>query len=120
MHEHNVVVEPPAPDFYHYGPEPIAFADWTGDTVVLRWHDDKRLSCHRFWLRENTFGYGGIDPATREGLMDPAELSDAMQITSVSVTPRGRFMYCLAARWSADPIPLWLASAHRRGSTPPP
>ncbi|MBT6334257.1 MAG: gamma-butyrobetaine,2-oxoglutarate dioxygenase, partial [Halieaceae bacterium] len=89
MRKHDVVMEPPVPDFYCYGPEPIAFADWSGDTVVLHWHDGKRLSCHRFWLRENTFGYGGIDPATREGLMDPAELSDAMQMTSVSVTPAG-------------------------------
>ena len=89
MREHNVAAAPPAPDFYHYLPAPIKLADWSGDTVVLHWHDGKRLSCHRFWLRENTFGYGGIDPATREGLMDPAELSDAMQMTSVSVTPAG-------------------------------
>ena len=89
MREHNVAAPPPAPDIYHYPTKPIALAEWAGDTVVLRWHDDKRLSCHRFWLRENTFGYGGIDPATREGLMDPAELSDAMQMASVSVTPSG-------------------------------
>ena len=89
MRKHDVVIEPPVPDFYRYCPYPIAFADWSGDTVVLHWHDGKRLSCHRLWLRENTFGYGGIDPATREGLMDPAELSDAMQMTSVSVTPAG-------------------------------
>ena len=56
MGKHDVVVEPPAPDVYHYGPEPIAFTDWSGDTVVLHWHDGKGLSCHRFWLRENTFG----------------------------------------------------------------
>jgi len=51
MREHNVAAPPPAPDFYHYLAKPIALAEWAGDTVVLRWHDDKRLSCHRF-------GYG--------------------------------------------------------------
>ena len=89
MGEHNATAATSAPDFYHYLPAPIARADWSADTVVLYWDDGKRLSCHRFWLRENTFGYGGIDPATREGLMDPAELSDAMQMTSVSVTTAG-------------------------------
>ena len=89
MREHDVAGVPPVPDFYHYFPAPIALADRCEDAVVLTWQDGLRLSCHRFWLRENTFGYGGIDPATREGLMDPAELSDAMQMASVSVTPAG-------------------------------
>ena len=43
MRKQDVVMEPPVPDFYRYGPEPIAFADWSGDTVVLHWHDGKRL-----------------------------------------------------------------------------
>lgn len=77
------------PDFYHYASAPIAAVTAGDDALVLSWPDGRQLSCHRFWLRENTLGHGGIDPATREGIMDPAELSDAMQIMAFELTASG-------------------------------
>ena len=78
-----------APDFYHYVAAPIAAVTEGDDAIVVCWSDGRQLSCHRFWLRENTLGDGGIDPATREGIMDPAELSDAMQIAAFELTESG-------------------------------
>ena len=80
---------PLAPDFYDYLAAPIAAVTEGDDALVVRWPDGCQLSCHRFWLRENTLGHGGIDPATREGIMDPAELSDAMQIAAFELSDSG-------------------------------
>ena len=87
QHDHSAALL--APDFYQYTPAPIAAVTANGDALVVRWPDGRQLSCHRFWLRENTLGHGGIDPATREGIMDPAELSDAMQIAAFELTDVG-------------------------------
>ena len=81
--------EPLAPDFYHYAAQPIAAVTEGDDALVVSWSDGRQLSCHRFWLRENTLGHGGIDPATREGIMDPAELSEAMQIATFELNACG-------------------------------
>ena len=36
-----------------YQPSPLAAAVTEGDFVHIRWSDDAKLACHRFWLREN-------------------------------------------------------------------
>jgi gamma-butyrobetaine dioxygenase len=77
------------PDFYHYAKSPLTSVEQQGNFLLLLWQDGVQLKCHRFWLRENTLGHGGIDPATREGLMDPAALSDDMVMAAVSVTQDG-------------------------------
>ena len=77
------------PDFYAYAAAPLAGVEHHGDFIHLSWGDGQRLHCHRFWLRENALGLGGIDPATREGLLDPADLSDDMTIAAADVTDRG-------------------------------
>ena len=84
MTQHDLPAALLAPDFYHYSPAPIAAVTEGDDALVVSWPDGRQLSCHRLWLRENTLGHGGIDAATREGIMDPAELSDAMQIAAFS------------------------------------
>ena len=78
-----------APDFYHYEPSPLAAAVTEGDFVHLRWPDDTKLACHRFWLRENAMGQGGIDLATREGILDPAELTDDIEVKAAVVDDAG-------------------------------
>ena len=89
-----------APDFYQYSPAPIAAVTEGDDALVVSWPDGRQLSCHRFWLRENTLGHGGIDPATREGIMDPAELSDAMQIEAFELTESGD----LSVTWADESV----------------
>lgn len=87
-----------APDFYSYEPSAIADITLTETGVILRWSDGASLHCHRFWLRENALGLGGIDPATREGLLDPAELSDDLAIASAAMTVEGH----LEISWEPD------------------
>ena len=87
-----------APDFYQYAAAPIDAVTEGDDALVVSWPDGCQLSCHRFWLRENTLGQGGIDPATREGIMDPAELSDAMQIAAFELSDSGD----LSVTWAPE------------------
>lgn len=87
-----------APDFYHYEPSPLAAAVIEGEFVHLRWPDDAKLACHRFWLRENAVGQGGIDLATREGILDPAELTDDIEVKAAVVDDTGD----LNIEWAND------------------
>ena len=100
MTERVDAAEPLVPDFYHYDGAPIAHVRGGDDGLILEWADGQTLSCHRFWLRENTLGHGGIDLATREGLMDPAELSDTMQIDHFCLTRAGD----LKIVWAPDGV----------------
>ncbi len=87
-----------APDFYYYEPCPLAAAVIEGDFVHIRWPDGAKLACHRFWLRENAMGQGGIDLATREGILDPAALTDDIEVRSVVVDDAGD----LIVEWAND------------------
>ena len=78
---------------------------------VVSWSDGHQLSCHRFWLRENTLGQGGIDPATREGIMDPADLSDAMQIDAFELTDAGD----LRVTWTREGTDEGVVSTYHSG-----
>ncbi|MAC36246.1 MAG: gamma-butyrobetaine,2-oxoglutarate dioxygenase [Halieaceae bacterium] len=89
MSDNQTAAVPMTPDFYHYNAAPIRRIEQEAEGLWVIWPDGHRLRCHRFWLRENAMGYGGIDLATREGVMDPAALSDAMQIRSCEVTESG-------------------------------
>jgi gamma-butyrobetaine dioxygenase len=92
------VSEARAPDFYHYDAHPLSAAACEGDFIHLRWPDDTTLACHRYWLRENSVGKGGIDIATREGLLDPAHLTDDMVVSSAVVDDAGD----LIVEWADD------------------
>ena len=83
------VLRAPTPDFYYYEPSPLAAAVTEDDFVHLRWPDDTKLAGHRFWLRENAMGQGGIDLATREGILDPAELTDDIEVKAAVVDDAG-------------------------------
>lgn len=86
------------PDFYDYEPSPLCAAVTEGDFVHIRWPDDTKLACHRFWLRENAVGQGGIDLATREGILDPADLTDDIIVKSAVVDDLGN----LIIEWADD------------------
>ena len=102
---------PLAPDFYDYLAAPIAAVTEGDDALVVSWSDGRQLSCHRFWLRENTLGHGGIDPATREGIMDPAELSDAMQIAAFELSDSGD----LRVTWAPEGADESVVSTYHSG-----
>lgn len=93
---------PPTPDFYQYPPAPIQRAEISpeGDWVTLFWEDDSVLACYYLWLQENDFDQGGIDRATREGLLDPAELVLEKKIKNALIDEFGH----LTIEWLAGPV----------------
>ena len=90
------VVDAPVatPDFYSYAWTPPASVDLRDRFVCVRWSDGVELLAFDLWLRENVVGIG-IDPATREGLIDPADLDvnsaagSACAITGASIDAAG-------------------------------
>ncbi len=101
--------ELPTPDFYRYRWSPIATATIDGRFVEIGWPDSVGLSAVDWWLRENAVGGGGVDPATREGILDPADHDDNTTIAEVEVTSDG----ALRVTWEpgrlvADYHPGWL------------
>lgn len=80
---------PPTPDFYTYPWTPVASVAVQGRFVEVAWGDGASLSALDVWLRENAVDAGGVDLATREGLFDPAALTDDIEIISAVVTADG-------------------------------
>ena len=89
MIEEDVAESVPTPDFYEYPWTPLASAEIDGRFVDLVWPDGAELRAFDFWLRENAVGGGGVDLATREALIDPAELADDIAILSADVNNAG-------------------------------
>ncbi len=83
------------PDFYRYAWKPLARAELGADAfVTVGWTDGASLRCYALWLAENTLGLG-IEPKTREAMIDPADLPDPFALRSVSIGPDGE----LAMDW---------------------
>lgn len=76
------------PDFYHYRWRPPVSVTVDGRFVAITWDDDVQLQAFDWWLWENAVGIG-VDPATREGIVDPADLDPALRIASASIDPDG-------------------------------
>lgn len=97
------------PDFYDYPWTAIESVELDGRFAILRWSDGATLRAFDFWLRENAVGLGGVDLATREGLLDPAELHDGIKMVEASVSADGS----LHVQWTPDGVeaeyhPGWL------------
>lgn len=81
-------MEPITPDFYQYAPAPLATATLSNESVTLGWADGVNLNAHPLWLAENTLGLG-LEPKTREGMIDPSDLPPTNALTAVAVTADG-------------------------------
>lgn len=71
------------PDFYSYAWAPPAAVEIQGRFLCIRWPDGAELHAFDLWLRDNAIGTG-IDPATREGLIDPADYDPAGTTSALS------------------------------------
>jgi gamma-butyrobetaine dioxygenase len=86
------------PDFYDYEPYPLSSVVCEGGFVHVLWPDDTKMECYKFWLRENAVGQGGVDLATRECVLDPADLTDDIDVKSAVVDNAGN----LIVEWAHD------------------
>ncbi|MGI9606741.1 MAG: TauD/TfdA family dioxygenase [Acidimicrobiales bacterium] len=77
------------PDFYEYAWTPITKATIDDRFLILEWADGTKLRGFDLWLRENAVSEGGVDPATREMILDPADHDPHTRMTSAEVTSDG-------------------------------
>ncbi len=84
-----VTVSAPTPDFYTYEWAPPVAVEIRGRFLHVAWADGPTLKAFALWLRENAVGRGGVDLATREGLIDPADHDSATSITAASIDEAG-------------------------------
>jgi len=84
-----VTVSAPTPDFYSYVWAPPVTVEIRGQFLHVVWQDGATLEAFALWLRENAVGRGGVDVATREGLIDPAEHDSATSIAAASIDEAG-------------------------------
>lgn len=83
------------PDFYRYPWKALCEARLDADAfVTVRWADGLSLRCYSLWLAENSLGLG-LEPKTREAMIDPADLPAPGALRSASVGPEGE----LATEW---------------------
>lgn len=99
---------PPTPDFYDYHWSAIASAEVNDRFVTIEWADGAVLQAFDLWLQENTPACGGFDLATREHLLDPAEIDDGLRVETASVTEDGALEVSFAGGPTATYHPGWL------------
>lgn len=86
------------PDFYDYDWAVPDSASIDGRFVVVRWGDGVELRAFDLWLREVAVGTG-VDPATREGVIDPADLTHDIRVDAADIDGDG----ALAVRFTDHP-----------------
>lgn len=79
------------PDFYDYRWAPLVSAVLEGDWVTVSWADGTRLRCYHAWLAENADGIG-LEPRSRESMIDPAELPAPGTLQQAAVGPEGELL----------------------------
>ncbi len=97
----------PTPDFYEYPWTPIESVSIDGSFVTIGWADGVELVAYESWLLENVVGRG-FDLATREQLIDPAELSSDEAIELVMVSNDGALQVVFVGSGPAEFHPGWL------------
>lgn len=85
------------PDFYRYRWHGLSSAGVDGHFIELRWPDGKTHRAFDLWLYENVVGRS-IDEATRESVLDPAQLDLSVTAGEVSLTDDG----ALRIVWEPD------------------
>ena len=76
------------PDFYTYAWAPVTSADLAHGFVNVVWADGVTLAAYSLWLAENTYGMG-LEPGSREGMIDPADLPAADDLLTATVDHEG-------------------------------
>ena len=110
---------PLTPDFYEYEWSPLVAARLADGTVTVEWADGATLECYSLWLAENAPGLG-VEPRSREGMIDPADLPPASDLLDAAVGPDGDLVLSWSGGLVARVHPGWLRhvadGAHRPGS----
>lgn len=95
------------PDFYDYAWIVPARVAIEGRTVRISWPDGCELAAFDLWMHENVVG-SGVDAATREGLLDPADLDPSLRVIQASIDARGAVAVSFSDGSSGRFHPGWL------------
>lgn len=76
------------PDFYSYAWLPLECATLRDSFVTVQWSDGLSFTAYSLWLAENSFGMG-LEPKTRESMIDPADLPDPSMLCAAAVGSDG-------------------------------
>jgi gamma-butyrobetaine dioxygenase len=100
MHAKQTVVTdvPVTPDFYRYRWEPLVSVEQREGFVHVAWADGTTLACYSLWLAENSPGLG-IEPSSREGVLEPSELPAVSDLIGCALTETGS----LSLQWAGWP-----------------
>ncbi len=103
------------PDFYTYPWATIEYVERSGEFITLDFKDGSRLQAHDWWLRESVVTDGACDPTTREGTLDPADIADDLQVTSVELDSDGALAVAFSDGTAGRIHPGWLhhVATHR-------
>jgi len=79
---------PLTPDFISHEWQPIISASLSEGFVKVEWADGLSFNAYCLWLAENADGYG-LEPLSRESMLEPRLLPDPQALTACSVGPNG-------------------------------
>ncbi len=108
--------EPLTPDFSRYEWRSLESATLHDAVVTVRWPDGTELACYSLWLAENTDGFG-LEPRTREALLDPGDLPAPDDLVEACVGADGALDLCWSGGRATRAHPGWLhhvATGHHR------
>ena len=98
---------PMTPDFYSYVWAPLSTATLADGFVTVEWADGATLQAYALWLAENTHGMG-LEPGSREGMIDPADLPAATDLVDATVAADGALELSWQSGVTTRVHPGWL------------
>jgi gamma-butyrobetaine dioxygenase len=108
---------PLTPDFYDYEWAALTSARLANGTVTVAWADGATLDCYSLWLAENAHGLG-VEPKSREGTIDPADLPRPTDLVAATVGPDGALELSWNGGLAARVHPGWLRHVADRAHLP--
>jgi gamma-butyrobetaine dioxygenase len=99
---------PITPDFYSYPWCPIVRAELGADAfVTIAWADGRELACYALWLAESS-PHLGIEPASRESIIDPSALPLPGDLRTASIGEHGELVLSWVGGVRTAVHPGWL------------
>jgi gamma-butyrobetaine dioxygenase len=113
------MTEPLTPDFYHYPSAPLQSAVLADGFVTVSWPDGLTFRGYSLWFAENVYGFG-LEPQTRESMIDPADLPKPEALHDASIGAAGELIltWSLGNGLVTAVHPGWLRHVAEAGHRP--
>lgn len=108
---------PLTPDFIPHRWAPIESAELVDGFVQVVWPDGVRFDAYALWLAENADGFG-LEPHTRESMLEPRDLPTADDLVSADVDHDGALTITWSDGRTCRVHPGWLRFVADEGHLP--